>query len=155
MNVLILTDNNSMRKDILKALDNILSNLYEVKTKDYICIVPSNVCIYTNDCRSLSYITDKDLIDKPTINLPDGDIGYILGEIDSNIETIKNYCNDIDFDIIINAFNPYDKGDALFEYINSIIHFDKNKVSRVNIIDLNPNIIANNYLKIITNFKNI
>lgn len=34
MNVLILTDNNSMRKDILKALDNILSNLYEVKTKD-------------------------------------------------------------------------------------------------------------------------
>lgn len=27
MNVLILTDNNSMRKDILKALDNILSNL--------------------------------------------------------------------------------------------------------------------------------
>ena len=51
--------------------------------------------------------------------------------------------------------NLYDKGDALFEYINSIIHFDKNKVSRLNIIDLNPNIIANNYLKIITNFKNI
>lgn len=117
--------------------------------------MPSNVCIYTNDCRSLSYITDKDLIDKPTINLPDGDIGYILGEIDSNIETIKNYCNDIDFDIIINAFNPYDKGDALFEYINSIVHFDKNKVSRLNILDLNPTIIANNYLKIITTFKNI
>lgn len=151
MNILILTDNNSMRKDILKALDNLLSTY---NRDDYICIVPSNVCIYTNDCRSLSYITDKDLIDKPTINLPDGDIGYILGEIDSNIETIKNYCNDIDFDIIINAFNPYDKGDALFEYINSIVHFDKNKVSRLNIIDLNPTIIAKNYYKIITNFKN-
>ena len=73
MNVLILTDNNSMKKDILKALDK------PSNRDDYICIVPSNVCIYTKDCRSLSYITDKDLIDKPTINLPDGDIGYILG----------------------------------------------------------------------------
>lgn len=149
MNVLILTDNNSMRKDILKALNK------PCNRDDYICIVPSNVYIYTKDCRSLSYITDKDLIDKPTINLPDGDIGYILGKIDSNIETIKNYCNDIDFDIIINAFNPYDKGNALFEYINSIVHFDKNKVSRLNILDLNPTIIADNYCKIITTFKNI
>lgn len=149
MNVLILTDNNSMRKDILKALDK------PYNREDYICIVPSNVCIYTKDCRSLNYITDKDLIDKPAINLPDGDIGYILGEIDSNIENIITYCNDIDFDIIINAFNPDDKGTALFEYINSIIHFDKNKVSHLNIIDLTPTVIADNYLKIITTFKNI
>lgn len=140
-NILIITEKKYISDIISKAL----------KTQDdNIIVTEIGGHIYTKDETCLQ-LTQVDLASVKTVTLTDGTTGYILGEsfIDTNAEQIKKLLSENSFDVIINACDADKNGDALFEYANSLVGFDSDKIARLMLRNLEEKYIKEQYLSII------
>lgn len=139
-NVLIITEKKSINKTIEKALS-------QEETK---VVAEIGGHIYTKD--ETIRPTQDELAFAKTVTLPNGTTGYVLGEplINENVEQIKKLLLENDFDVIVNACDADKNGEALFEYANSLVGFDADKVVRLKLKDLTEEHIQKEYHSIVS-----
>lgn len=142
-NILIVTEKASHARHFKKVLQTELDNLLIIGVGGY---------IYTPDEHEyMPNITDADLTSCKRFTLSNGEVGFILGEdtINATVKELNVLLSEQDFDVIINACDPDKNGNALFDYVNSLVHFDKTKIKRLNYINFDEKQLREVYRAII------
>lgn len=144
-NVLILTEKKSFRNNIKDAL---------VTIPDHITIKEIGGRIYLDEDKGILKVSEQDLNDSIKLNLPNNEVGYVLGKetIDKNIEEIKMVLSD-KYDVIINACDYDRSGELLFDYAAKLLNIDTATVQRMIINDFTANSIRESYLKTMDSVK--
>lgn len=129
-NILIITEKVSHARHFKKVLHAEPDNLF---------IIGIGGHIYTTDeHRYMPNITDADLMSCKKFTLSNGEIGCMFGEetINMAVKELNTLLSEHNFDIIINACDPDKNGNALFDYVNSLAHFDETKIKRLIFLNL-------------------
>lgn len=138
-NILIITEKVSHARHFKKVLQAEPDNLFIFGVGGH---------IYTTDeHRYMPNITDADLMPCKKFTLSNGEVGFVLGEdiINTTVKELNTLLSEHNFDIIINACDADKNGNALFDYVNSLVHFDKTKIKRLNYINLDAEHIREVY----------
>ena len=142
-NILIVTEKASHARHLKKVLQTELDNLLIIGVGGH---------IYTPDeHKYMPNITDADLTSCKRFTLSNGEVGFILGKdtINATVKELNVLLSEQDFDVIINACDPDKNGNALFDYVNSLVHFDKTKIKRLNYINFDEKHLREVYRAII------
>lgn len=132
-NILIVTEKVSHARHFKEVLQTEPDNLFIIGVGGH---------IYTPDeHKYMPNITDADLIPRKIFTLSDGEAGFILGEdaINATVKELNVLLSEQDFDVIINACDPDKNGNALFDYVSSLVHFDEVKIKRLNYVSFDEN----------------
>ncbi len=125
--VLILTEKKFTSDKIREALSGV----------DYdVTVAEIGGHVYLNGESDVLHVSKEELDNAVQLTVNDGITAYVLGDdtIRKNVEVIKNL--DFDgFDFILNACDPDDSGQLLFNYAASLAGFDPHPCLRVTIKD--------------------
>lgn len=126
--VLILTEKKFTGDKIREALSEVA---YDVT------IAEIGGHIYLDEESDVLHVSEEELAAAVPLVINDGTTAYVLGDdtIKKNAEAIKNL--DLDgFDFILNACDPDDSGQLLFDYATSLAGFDPHACLRMSMKDL-------------------